>query len=301
MSHVPEQLSSSGRKSSIALVPGEFTLTMDDFRQIASMLQSDAGIHLSDAKAALVYSRLVKRLRALGIKSFKEYCAIVASSNGASERSEMLSALTTNVTRFFREPHHFEHFKSTVLPPLLDAASRGGRVRIWSAACSSGQEPYSIALCILSLMPDAASRDIKILATDIDPIIVAEAKAGRYVEATMDGIAEVQKRKHFSVILGDGERKWLANEELRSLVTFQVLNLHSSWPMKGTFQVIFCRNCVIYFNEEVQQATWLKFVPKIQAGGWLYIGHSERVSGPAAAKFRSTGITTYRRTGGASK
>ena len=160
------------------MVDGEFAFTEADFRRISAMVHGDAGIHLPDAKATLVYSRLAKRLRALGLTSFKDYCALVSASEGVDERQKMLAALTTNVTRFFREPHHFEHLKEKVLPPLLDAARRGAKVRIWSAACSSGQEPFSIAMTILSLMPDAGERDIKILATDIDPNMVAEGRSG---------------------------------------------------------------------------------------------------------------------------
>ena len=136
------------------------------------------GIFLSEFKATLVYARLAKRLRTLRLESFGEYCELVASPQGRDERYEMLAALTTNVTSFFREGHHFEHLKQCVLPKLLDEARKGGSVRFWSAACSSGQEPYSIALTILPLMPDAGSYDVKILATDIDPHIVAKARKG---------------------------------------------------------------------------------------------------------------------------
>ncbi len=144
---------SRARSQDKALVPGEFLLTGDDFQQIAAMLHADAGIYLAESKATLVYSRLAKRLRALGLESFRDYCTLVAGTDGVDERQKMMAALTTNVTHFFREPHHFEHLKKQVLPPLVAAAKLGRRVRIWSAGCSSGQEPYSIALTILSLMP----------------------------------------------------------------------------------------------------------------------------------------------------
>ena len=160
------------------LIPGEFKMTNRDFSDIAAMLYADAGIYLPESKATLVYSRLVKRLRALNIESFQDYCELVGAPDGADERLEMLSALTTNVTRFFREPHHFEHLKTHVLPSLVETARRGGRARLWSAACSTGQEPYSIALTLLSLEPNAGALDIKILATDIDPRVVAEGRRG---------------------------------------------------------------------------------------------------------------------------
>ncbi len=131
------------------LTPGEFALTARDFEDIATMIFKDAGIDLQVAKAPLVYSRLAKRLRALSLSSFREYCDLVASPAGAAERHKMLSALTTNVTRFFREPHHFEHLRDVVLPKLLAGARSGAKIRIWSSACSSGEEPYSVALTLL--------------------------------------------------------------------------------------------------------------------------------------------------------
>jgi chemotaxis protein methyltransferase CheR len=173
-----ETADSGGRQ----VVEGEFVFTGEDFRRIVAMLHSDAGIVVSEGKATLVYSRLAKRLRALGLASFRDYCALPADAQGVDERQQMIAALTTNVTRFFREPHHFDHLKDQLLPPLIETARRGGRVRLWSAACSSGQEPYSMAMTILAAPPDAGSLDIKILATDIDPNMVADGQAGVYQE-----------------------------------------------------------------------------------------------------------------------
>ncbi|MGH6955251.1 MAG: CheR family methyltransferase, partial [Caulobacteraceae bacterium] len=162
------------------LVEGDFLFTANDFRRIAALLHEGAGIALPQTKATLVYSRLAKRLRALGLESFRDYCALVSGDDGADERQQMIVALTTNVTRFFREPHHFDHLANAVLPPLLEGARRGAAVRIWSAGCSNGQEAYSIALTILSLMPDAAERDVRVLATDIDTKMLAQGRAGEY-------------------------------------------------------------------------------------------------------------------------
>lgn len=278
------------------LVDGEYPLTIEDFRAIAAMLHADAGIALSEAKATLVYSRLAKRLRALGLRSFREYCALVAAPAGGEERRQMLTALTTNVTRFFREPHHFEHLKTTVLPPLLKEARRGGRVRLWSAACSTGQEPYSIALTILSLMPDAAELDVKILATDIDPVVLAGGSAGAYDEASIAPVpSDLRQRWFVRAPDGEGRKGWRVADEARRLVSFRELNLIGSWPMKGRFQAIMCRNVVIYFEEETQARVWNRFMPLVEPGGHLYIGHSERLTGEAVPHFESTGITTYRR------
>jgi chemotaxis protein methyltransferase CheR len=275
---------------------GDFEFTSDDFNRIATLLQRESGIHLQKSKTSLVYSRLAKRLRALGIESFNEYTKLVASD--ADERMNMLAALTTNVTRFFREPHHFEHLKTQVLPPLLDAARKGAAVRIWSAGCSTGQEPYSIALTILSMMPDASSRDIKILATDIDPNVVAKGRSGTYAASELQETPADLKRRWFENARGDELR---ANDELRALISFRELNLIGNWPMRGPFHAIFCRNVVIYFDEATQSQLWSRIVPLLAPNGCLYIGHSERLSGPALGALDSIGITTYRKSSGARK
>ncbi|MBV8663507.1 MAG: protein-glutamate O-methyltransferase CheR [Hyphomicrobiales bacterium] len=277
-------------KSRDSLISGEFAMTTRDFREIAAMLYADAGIYLQESKATLVYSRLVKRLRKLNLENFQDYCQLVASPQGAAERLEMLSALTTNVTRFFREPHHFDHLRAQVLPPMLEAARRGGRVRLWSAACSTGQEPYSIALTLLSLEPNAASLDVKILATDIDPRVVAEAQRGVYPESALAEVPADLRRRYFEPT----QQGWQAVEAMRRLIAFRTLNLNADWPMAGKFGAIFCRNVVIYFDEPTQQAVWSRFADKLEPNGWLYIGHSERVTGPATARFVSEGVTAYR-------
>ncbi len=278
-----------------SLVEGEFAFTDQDFRKIAAMLHGDAGIALPDSKATLVYSRLAKRLRALGLGSFRDYCALVASDEGRSERQMMLAALTTNVTRFFREPHHFDHLKNVILPPLVAEAKRGGRVRLWSAACSTGQEPYSMAMTLLSLMPDAANHDVRILATDIDPNVVAEGRRGVYADNLVEPVP-AELRNRWLKPAGDqfGAKQWSVASELRDLVAFRELNLIGDWPMKGKFDAIFCRNVVIYFENDTQSRIWSRFLPLMTATAALYIGHSERVIGPAADQLRADGITTYR-------
>jgi chemotaxis protein methyltransferase CheR len=272
------------------LVDGEFQFTADDFRTIAATLHAAAGIALPESKATLVYSRLAKRLRALGLESFREYCKLVTGAEGLDERQQMIVALTTNVTRFFREPHHFEHLKEKVLPPLLAAAKRGGSVRIWSAACSNGQEPYSIALTILSLMPDAPNYDVKVLATDIDTQMLAEARAGVYSSQIVAAVPGDLRARWFE---REGENLRVA-EPVRQLVTFNELNLIGDWPMRRQFQAIFCRNVVIYFEEETQSKVFSRFLPLMSPEARLYIGHSERVCGDAAARMETDGVTTYR-------
>lgn len=272
----------------------EFSLTSHDLAVITRIMLKEAGISLSGAKANLVYSRLAKRVRKLGLSSFGEYCALVESDAGTQELGEMIAALTTNVTRFFREPHHFEHLREKVFPGLMAQARAGGRVRLWSSACSSGPEPYSMALTILSVMPDAYRYDVKILATDIDPNVLATGEAGIYEESALELVPAGLRKTWFSP-LNDGSGRMRANDELRSLVSFRKLNLIGSWPMRGKFQAIFCRNVVIYFDGDTQEALWSRMMPLLEENGALYIGHSERVSGPAEALLANDGITTYRR------
>jgi chemotaxis protein methyltransferase CheR len=271
----------------------EFPFTPRDFRQIAEMMNKDAGIALAEAKAPLVYSRLVKRLRNLGVESFKQYCELVGGTHGAKERQNMVAALTTNVTRFFREPHHFEHLKAHVLPDLLDEVRRGAPLRIWSAGCSTGEEPYSIALTILSMMGDAHRFDVKILATDINKRVLTKAQQGTYGEAALSPVSRQQRAAWF--VPGPdarGEKTWSVGNELRTLVSFRELNLMANWPMKQDYQAVFCRNVVIYFEEHMRRPIWDGIATLLAPGGWLYIGHSERI--PLSGPFELNAYTTYR-------
>lgn len=282
--------------SANATAPGsEFAYTDEDFRSIARILYDETGIHLPPTKSTLVYSRIAKRLRALRLESFRDYCALVGGSAGGAEKGHMVSALTTNVTRFFREPHHFEHLKTRLLPPLLQAARSRKRLRIWSAGCSSGQEPYSIALTILSLLPDARSYDIRILATDINPHVVATGRKGLYPAEEIDEVPLELRRTWMDEVNRDGERCYQLDDAVRALVSFRELNLIGNWPMKGAFNAIFCRNVVIYFDEATQMRIWSRMVPLLDEGGCLYIGHSERLTGPAQVHFRVEGTTCYRK------
>lgn len=279
------------------LASGEYPLTRRDLSEIAAMIYSDAGIFLNDTKASLVYSRLSKHIRNLGLSGFREYCTLVASPEGAAVRREMLSHLTTNFTRFFRENHHFEHLRDEVLPGLIARAKSGGRVRIWSAACSDGQEPYSIALTVLSVLPNAADLDFRILATDIDPKILALARAGAYDENSLETVTPAMRKQYFKDVDVGGRRKYQIDDRVKKLITFNELNLMAQWPFKGQFDVIFCRNVVIYFDEPTQTKIWSRFASLFPEGGHLYIGHSERVTGDAKNLFDNIGITTYRYTG----
>ena len=273
-----------------AIVSGEFPLTFEDFRRIGAILREDSGIHLPEGKAQLVYSRLAKRLRALGLESFNDYCRLISGPEGAEERRTMLTALTTNVTRFFREPHHFDHLKKLLAGGLAAKAKAGGRLRFWSAACSSGEEPYSMAMTILSVLPEAAELDVRILASDIDVNILAKARAGVYPDSTASQVP-VDMRKW----LRTGSNGCAVDPTLQKMISFRELNLMAAWPMKGKFDGIFCRNVAIYFELETQEKLWSRFAERLTSEGRLYIGHSERVGVPG---FASDGLTVYRLQGG---
>lgn len=279
------------------VVSGEFPFSRADFRDIAKFVKDTSGIELTESKASLVYSRLTKRLRALGLKSFSDYRDVV--NNDEAERNRMLSALTTNVTKFYREIHHFEHLQKLFRGPLGDKAKRGERIRIWSAACSSGQEPYSIALSILSVIPDAPKLDIKILATDLSSDVVNHGRKGVYRAEELQDIPVDVRKRWITPVNEGGEALFSVADAARALITFRELNLMERWPMQGPFQIIFCRNVVIYFDQDTQIKLWQRFAGLMPSGGTLYIGHSERLSGPAASQFKPDGITTFQLSKGA--
>lgn len=270
------------------LVEGEFRFTSDDFADIAQLLYADSGIHLQEAKATLVYSRLAKRLRKLGLTSFADYRALLHGADGGEERPALLSALTTNVTRFFREPHHFDALRHQVRDIIGPAARGGARVRLWSAGCSLGHEPYSIAMSLLAELPEAPGLDVRILATDIDPQVIARASDAVYSPEDVEPVpADLASRW---LVRRGGEVR--VADAARRLVSFGVLNLHAVWPMKGDFDVIFCRNVAIYFDDETQARLWSRFADRLTSSGRLYIGHSERAEAPA---LMPDGLTIYRR------
>lgn len=265
----------------------EFRFSGEDFRAIAAILHDEAGISLPESKAPLVYARLAKRLRTLGLADFASYVARLKASDATDERLLLVTALTTNVTRFFREPHHFEHLRNVTLPRLLSNRARSNRIRLWSAACSTGQEPYSIAATIIDQIQNT-NMDVKILATDIDSVVLAQARSGRY--DSIEGVPP-EAQRYFR---RDGD-DWVVDPSLQRLITFRQLNLNATWPFSGSFSAIFCRNVAIYFDQQTQSRLWASFARVTQPGDVLYIGHSERIAGDAAAKFDNVGVTTYQR------
>ena len=275
---------------------GELELAREDFAALARIVERTTGIQLPDTKRPLMVSRLSKRLRAHGLTSFADYRRMIERGDaaGQEELARMISSLTTNVTRFFREKGHFDHLARDVLPELIARARGGGRVRLWSAGCSTGEEPYSLAFTLLLACPDATRLDIRILATDIDPDVVRVGAQGVYPEAAIRALPPDHRTRFFSPA-APGADSWEVAAPARELIVFRVLNLIHDWPFRGSFDVILCRNVVIYFDSETQDRLWTRFAARLRAGGRLCIGHSERISAEARRYFTLDGVTSYRR------
>ena len=276
-------------------VQSDTVLSRDDMGFIAKLVYEQAGIVIREHKEAMTRGRLARRVKALGLGSVGEYCAFLKTPAAVDEIPELINAVTTNHTAFFRERHHFDHLRKDVLPRLIqERSARRGRIRIWSSASSSGEEPYSIAATARDAIGNRNDLDFRILATDIDTDILARAEAGIYP-------AELFERLPADV------RPWLKTEptgnraelrisdDLRRLLSFKRLNLIEKWPMSGPFDVIFCRNVFIYFDTPTKAAILDRFVALLQPGGFLYLGHSESLPQPHP-QLRLIGRTIYERT-----
>ena len=268
---------------------GLIELAEGEFNEISSIVRDNCGINLTIAKLGLVNSRLQKRIRALNLQDFSTYINYLKSENGVAEMEEMISSITTNVTSFNRESHHFSHFKENVLPKLIAKAKSGSAVRLWSAGCSDGREPYTLACSILENFPKVGDFDFKILATDIDKYSVDTGRKGIYSKDLFDKMPNKEVDKWFK----QTGKMLEVDESLKNIVHFNVLNLMAPWPMKKNFDAIFCRNVLIYFTPADQAKILHNFTKRMHPKSYLYIGHSERVEGPAAKLLKSDGITTY--------
>jgi chemotaxis protein methyltransferase CheR len=271
-------------------------LSLAQFREIAAIMEREARIHLVEAKMTLVHSRLSRRLRENGLTRFADYVSLVRDN--ADERQAMVVALTTNHTHFLRENHHFDHLRSMVLPGLQARSRAGEKVRIWSAGCSSGEEVYSIAMTLAGESASSAGwmkqGDVRLLATDIAPHVVDAVTGATYTASTVQPIPLPYRRQWLREQGGD---EHVVSDMLRSLVTARVLNLFEPWPMRQKYDVIFCRNVMIYFDDRAKAELEARLVEMLVPGGHLYIGHSERLIGPAAELMQPAGQTIYVKTG----
>jgi len=270
--------------------PADFgPLPASAFARIRRLVRDTAGIELPESKRLLCQTRLLRRLRALQLRSYDDYLALLDDPD-AGEHGELINAITTNVTSFFREAHHFE-LLARLLPEL---ASRGPRIRIWSAGCSSGEEPWSIAMTIRDALGACDGIDVKVLATDIDTEVLARATAGVYTDDHVEPLSPDKLRTYFARGVGPNAGSWRVRDELRGLVTFKQLNLFERWPMRGPFDLVFCRNVLIYFDADNKVQLISRFRDVLAPGAHLMLGHSESITG-AVTGLRLVGRTAYRR------
>lgn len=272
--------------------PGDIPLSDAEFNRVKKRVYDIAGISLSDAKRTLVVSRLTKHVKANGQRSFSDYLDFLDRSRNDALDQEFVNALTTNLTRFFREDHHFEHLAGHVgdLIAKKPRVTKSGkpRLRIWSAGCSTGQEPYTIALHLLQRYPELKRWDFRILATDIDTSVLARAATGAYPEQELSGLS--RERAALFDRPGDGTIRIPA--AARELISFKPLNLMEDWPVKGPFDAIFCRNVVIYFDKITQARIFTRLGKVLASDGFLYVGHSENAA-YAESPFKLVGKTVY--------
>ena len=275
------------RRSLIA----DLNLPDEYFNYFRLLAMTHAGISLPDYKRNMVCRRVCKRLVALQLDSFDQYILHLKGEHGQAEIEYFINALTTNKTEFFREAHHFRHLSTSVLAPARARLARdpGFRLRIWSAGCSSGQEPYSIAMTIADQIPDFARYDIRILATDIDTEMTGLGRQAIYASEELDQVPE----RFLGSVEGRAGVSRLA-APLRNLIRFNSLNLHSPWPIKGLFDAIFCRNVIIYFDKPSQVSLFERFAQVLVPGGQLYIGHSESLY-KVSDRFEAVGQSVYRK------
>jgi len=245
------------------------------FQKLREIVYANSGINLSEAKQAMVSSRISKRMRVLSISRAEQYLQYLLNQSGGDEMTHLLNVISTNVTSFFRESDHFTFLEKTV----SELISKGKKkIRIWCAASSTGEEPYSIAMTIREL-PDAQNVDIRILATDISTRVLAEAHEGRYEEGKTDSIPKSLRSKYFIEEKHNEKKILLASDALKNMISFRRLNLSKTpFPMKGPLDIVFCRNVMIYFDNSVRKKLVSEIFRLLKGGGYLITGHSESLT-----------------------
>ena len=268
-------------------------LTRDDFKHVASLAYAHAGLIVREEKSVMVSGRLSRRAAALGLDDVSAYCRLLRGPGIERELPFLINALTTNHTSFFRERHHFDHLQESVLPSLADRVrQRDGWVRVWSAACSTGEEPYSIAAVFRAAYGRSPLPGLKILATDIDTDVLASAERARYAAQSFDDAPQAWVQALTGgASAGEGFK---VAADTTGLVSFRHLNLIGPWPMKRGYDIIFCRNVFIYFDGPTKTRLVDRFAELLKPGGHLYLGHTEFISGPHPL-LTVVGRTIYRR------
>lgn len=276
--------------------PGLRPLTDREFRRFQRLIRRESGIYLSEAKKALVVGRLSRRLRTLGVHSFSNYLDRVEGSDIA-ERTQMLDCICTNETRFFREPRQFEYLNEQVIPrwiALAEAGDRPRRVRAWSTACSTGEEPFSMAMLLRAHLADAGW-SVSILASDLSTRVIATAREATWSIERATDIPTSYRRAFMLRGVRSAEGKMLARPELQSMIEFRQINLNDeSYGVEALFDLIFCRNVLIYFDQETKAAVIGRLARHLAPGGLLLLGHSETITA-ASHGLEHAGPSTYRR------
>jgi len=273
-------------------------LSDKDFTFICQFVYQNTGIVLNDSKREMLYRRLTRIVRERQLSSFSDYCQLL-KNQGDKEKDYFINAITTNLTSFFREDHHFEFLAKEELPRLMKSktpmANGKKRLRIWSSASSTGEEPYSIAITLHETMKNELAKwDTKILATDIDSNVLAKGKEGVYDIKRIEDLPRNRKETYFYQGCGKSKSSVKVHDKLKDLITFKQLNLLHDWPMKGPFDIIFCRNVIIYFDKETQQELFSRYYELLAPGGVLFLGHSENL-GSYQKYFDNIGRTIFRK------
>ncbi|BCS31898.1 hypothetical protein TBR22_A11010 [Luteitalea sp. TBR-22] len=280
--------------SLLGSVPGTVELTTREFDSLRTLIHEIAGIALAPAKRTLLESRLQRRLRALNLRTFSDYIDCLAQP-GTPELVEMINCVTTNKTDFYREPHHFRFLQQQVIPAVQSRTVGGRRLRIWSAGCSTGEEPYTIALAIAdALGPRLNSWDVKILASDIDTRVLETAAAGTYPADRVDVVPDHLRERYFTRSRTPGA--YDIDDAIRRMITFRRINFADPrWPINTQFDVIFCRNVIIYFDRDTQAVLFDRFAQLLKKDGHLIIGHSETLSWLTGTFAQVRGVPTVYR------
>lgn len=271
----------------------EYQYTQRDFDFLRRLSNERTGIVVTDDKFDMFYSRLARRVRALGLTSFADYCDYLEQPANDEELIELVNALTTNLTSFFREKHHFGYLSDKALPEFLqrDASSRS--LRVWSAGCSTGEEAYSLAMVLAEQERPLRGWDVEVLASDIDSNVLAQAQAGIYTLARVEGLSQARLKAFFQKGRGRQQGNVRVRDVLRRMIQFRLVNLMDRFAVEQQ-DVIFCRNVIIYFDRETKRRLLDKFADALVDGGYLFVGHSESLH-QVTDRFQLIGDTIYRK------
>ncbi|MBX2868622.1 MAG: protein-glutamate O-methyltransferase [Acidiferrobacterales bacterium] len=272
----------------------KLVLTDSEFSGLCDIIKDLTGISMGESKRQLVYRRLSGRLKHLKLKSFTDYIEFL-STGDVSELELFSNAVTTNLTSFFRESYHFDYLAGTIIPGIIKKRTTlNNRFRIWSAGCSTGEEAYSIAITLKESLPSFESWDAKILCTDLDSDVINHCKRGIYNKDRIEKMAMDRQKRWFNPCQSEQDPAVKVKKELQDLTTFKQLNLMHEWPMKGRFDVIFCRNVIIYFDKPTQAMLMNRYADIMNDGGYLFLGHSESLLN-VTDRFTLIDRTVYRK------